>query len=303
MKEGSPPEDLLWGQGIAPNSKYVNQNALMLSRWPPEDWAILTRDAVTNGAQIMNNSWTDMNGENIGYTANERRFDQLSRDPTDSSSGKSLVIVFSAGNSGPKNNTITSPHEPKNPIIVGNSWTYRPSNYYDIRGIAEGSSRAPARDGRILPHIVAPGTYVPSAWLKTGNSSQWIDFVPNTQNKYMYGTGTSMAAPQVSGCCALLIEWWRKRTSGKTPSLALLKSLLVNSAIDIAGGPSNRLDENGRSIPISHIPNNDQGWGLVNLKRIVQVIPGSNKKSKIFSDQSIYFYYGQRTFSTSYSSR
>jgi hypothetical protein len=285
MKEGDPPEDFLWGHGIAPQSHYVTQNALF-GPWPPHDWGILTGDAVNNGAHIMNNSWWDLNGIGIGYTANTRRFDELSRDPTESTSQDSLVIIFSAGNSGPNYNTITSPHEAKNPIIVGNSLTYRLPDYKDIRGIARSSSRGPAKDGRIRPDIVAPGTFVPSAWSKTGDPNEWNNrFVPGTNNMYMFGTGTSMAAPQISGCCALLTEWWKKRTNGKIPSLALLKALLINSAVDLAGGPTGRSD----GSVIDHIPNNDQGWGLVNLKRILQKTSennnNSNKESKIISDQ------------------
>ena len=35
-----------------------------------------------------------------------------------------------------------------------------------------------------------------------------------------------MASPHVAGLCALLIEWWRDRTGGRTPSPAMLKALI-----------------------------------------------------------------------------
>jgi len=280
MKEENPPDDFLWGQGIAPASRYVTQNALF-GRWPPTDWGNLTRDAVNAGANIMNNSWYDGGPHGSGYTASARRFDQLCRDPISNSTGSdinNLIIIFSAGNAG-RNGTssITPPHEAKNPIIVGNSSTYRPNlGNNDIRGLTRSSSRGPAKDGRILPTIVAPGTNVSSAWSPTGNVIDWGNPIPNTSEKYMFGTGTSMAAPHVSGCCALLVEWWKKRTNGKIPSLALLKAILINSALDIAGGSSGRPD----GSRLDHIPNNDQGWGLVNLKEIFK-----NGDIRIFSDQ------------------
>ena len=89
-----------------------------------------------------------------------------------------------------------------------------------------------------------------------------------------------MAAPHVAGACALLIEWWRNRTNGKTPSTALLKALLVNGAVDIAGGPSRRAGTN-----IANIPNNDQGWGRVNVENILLQAPATDRGPKIYMDQ------------------
>src|ERR687898_188255 len=99
-------------------------------------------------------------------TATPRRFDQLVRDPDPDSEGLDyLVIVFSAGNSGSRASTITGPKENKNTIVVGNSLTFRPAigATDDIRGVATSSSRGPARDGRLLPMVVAPGTDVAAA--------------------------------------------------------------------------------------------------------------------------------------------
>ena len=168
---GKKESNFLRGQGMAPGANYVVQNALE-GPWPPTEWGALTRDAVRNQANVMNNSWWDGGPAGSGYTQNSRRFDQLVRDPdVDTAELDQLIVVFSAGNAGPAPNTITPPKEAKNPISVGNSLALRPSGEPDdIRGISRTSSRGPARDGRLLPNIVAPGTNVSSA--KAGTTEE-----------------------------------------------------------------------------------------------------------------------------------
>jgi subtilisin family serine protease/Mg-chelatase subunit ChlD len=293
------PGSFLWGQGMAPLANYVTQNfgpfnrRLPPPKWPPTDWDVLTKDSIDNGAQVQNNSWKEYLGV-LGYSESARRFDQLVRDPDpDSAELQFLIIVFSAGNDGSNPQTITPPHEAKNPITVGNSLTYRPGDGIadDIRGIFPTSSRGPAQDGRILPHVVAPGTRVSSALSKfsgrtaitgTGtvdpaNPMRWL-------NAYTFVTGTSMSAAFVSGACALLVQWWRIRTGGGPLSPAMAKALLINGAEDCAGGPNGQIG--GTNPILNHIPNNHQGWGRVSLENILLQHPNSDRGPKIFIDQS-----------------
>jgi subtilisin family serine protease len=245
--EAAAPNNFLWGQGVAPGARYVTQNALDGNVYPRPAFATLAADSVQNGAEVMNNSWGGRNGGD-GYDAQCREVDLAVRDPNAATAAlESLAVVFSAGNAGGAPQSITSPHEAKNAIIVGNSLTSRAGQGFpseDIRGIAGTSSRGPAVDTRLLPTIVAPGTNVSAAFARTAARATPIagTGAPDPANpgatidQYTSLTGTSMSAPQVSGACAVITEWWRNRTGGKTPSPAMLKALLVNSAENLAGG-------------------------------------------------------------------
>ena len=76
---------------------------------------------------------------------------------------------------------------------------------------------------------------------------------------YSLVSGTSQATPHVSGAAALLRDWWARSVDAQPPSPAMTKAVLVNSAVDIAGGNSGK----GGQIPSA--PNTDEGWGRVSL--------------------------------------
>ncbi|MDX2268784.1 MAG: S8 family serine peptidase [Bryobacter sp.] len=82
------------------------------------------------------------------------------------------------------------------------------------------SSFGPTRDGRLKPDVVALGVGVRSTALFGSSESL---------------SGTSMAAPAVSGLAALLVDRYRQKHAAK-PEPELLKAILANTAKDL-GNP------------------------------------------------------------------
>src|SRR6266705_6644524 len=132
-------------------------------------------------------------------------------------------------------------------------------------GMAAFSSRGLTLEGRLKPDVVAPGTSILSTRSRHVQHVTTV-FGVSADAAYFFDTGTSMAAPLVAGCAAVLRETLVKNGVA-TPSAALIKALLINGAVELAGqySPS----EAGPS------PNNDSGFGRVNLARSV-TIPGLN---------------------------
>ena len=206
------------------------------------------------------------------------------RDASASTPGnQEMVEVFSAGNDGDGNGnpadpkgdegygSITSPGTAKNVITVGAAESVRDSgtdgcgvtnagadNASDIINF---SGRGPTQDGRMKPDVVAPGTHI------TGASPQHAGYsgagVCNATFAgsafYSLVSGTSQAAPHVSGAAALLRDWYVRTVNPQPPSPAMTKAMLVNTATDLDGGDS------GKGSPIPPAPNTDEGWGRVNV--------------------------------------
>jgi subtilisin-like proprotein convertase family protein len=235
--------------------------------------------AFARGARISNNSW----GANVGgaYDASARELDALVRDARPGTSGnQQMTNVFSAGNSGSGGNTIGSPGTAKNVITVGASENIRSVGFTDGCGVSDAgadnakdiinfSSRGPTDDGRIKPDIVAPGTHVTGAQPQTGadynGTGTCNPQFPAGSARYTLVSGTSQAAPEATGFAALITDWYRRTVGGgsTTPSPAMVKALMVNTATDLIGG------QDGAGGTNANIPAQIQGWGRINLKNLL----------------------------------
>ena len=84
---------------------------------------------------------------------------------------------------------------------------------------------------------------------------------------YRYESGTSMAAPAISGMLALIQEFFTNRLARAVPSPALFKALLINSTKTVSA-------EYDRAVNASL---NDQGWGIPLLSRILPEAMDGNR--------------------------
>jgi hypothetical protein len=145
-----------------------------------------------------------------------------------------VVYVKSAGNAGPGAGTITVPGHAYNSIVVGRTGGTaaggESTDYTRLNTEAgTGSSQGPAGDA-IKPDIVAPGTLI---WM-TGPQANSVG--PLTNQGFNRDSGTSFAAPHVSGAAALLKEYADRE--GRAWDRFYAKAVLLNSASKHVRDPS-----------------------------------------------------------------
>jgi subtilisin family serine protease len=169
-----------------------------------------------------------------------------------------VVVVVAAGNSGfgtlnptlstvaqfGLGMTINDPGNAERAITVGSTHRDMPHTF----GVSYFSSKGPTGDGRRKPDLVAPGERITSAAAGTRRAAVQLGAKEQDAAVYVEESGTSMAAPHVSGAVAAFLSV-RREFVGRPEDV---KRIFVESATPL-----------GRDTTF-------QGAGLVDLMRALQ---------------------------------
>jgi subtilisin family serine protease len=153
-----------------------------------------------------------------------------------------VVVVVSAGNYGASTTrgdsantsaimgSITEPAHAQECIAVGSTHREAPHAF----GVTWTSGKGPTLDGRMKPDVVAPGEWIASAATGQVRAAAGLDPppgapVPASLLTYAEQSGTSMAAPHVSGVIAAFLSA-RPEFIGRPEQV---KRLLTQSATDL----------------------------------------------------------------------
>ncbi|MEO0239657.1 MAG: S8 family serine peptidase [candidate division WOR-3 bacterium] len=239
--------------GVAPGAKFVACKIFNSQGSGYADWIhngfqkILEWKAQGVNIKVVSNSWGSTD-----YTSTEFWNDVVNW------RNNGIIPVFAAGNSGPNSATVNTPGSFPNVIAVGAV----DNNDY----IASFSSRGPAPNQSpwnntaywprsdwnfIKPNISAPGVSVPSS--VPGGGYQSMD-------------GTSMATPHVAGAVAILLQ--------RNPNLDF--NTVYSLLLDYSRQPSQG----------SPYPNNNYGWGVLDIYQALLHTPAPSEPSVVLLNYS-----------------
>jgi subtilisin family serine protease len=242
-------------KGMAYNASLVFQSTMTLSggmNIPPNMYTNLFLPPYNSyNSKIHTNSWGTQSNPG-DYTSEARQVDDFVWDYP------YMIILFAAGNSQTQSN-IFSPSTAKNCITVGASESLRPTlpGYgSDCNNIEQRASFScvGTTDNRIKPDILAPGTGIlstRSSLIPDVTNHYWVGY----DDYYAYAGGTSMATPITAGVVTLIRQYYTDYEM-INPSAALVKATLLTGAEDMMGS----------GITPPPIPNDQEGWGRVNIR-------------------------------------
>jgi serine protease AprX len=208
-------------KGVAPGASLIGIGAgdILFIFWTLAGFDYVLENQARHNIKVVNNSWGSAGGK---YDPNAP-INVATKKVTDAG----VTVVFSAGNSGPGQNTMNRWSIAPWVISVAagckltddaNAATWR-SRCQDPNGrdpvLANFSSRGIPGDPIYHPDITAPGVYIVSTRASTGTVINALSSVNDAircainlehEPYYTCASGTSMSAPHISGVVALMQE-------------------------------------------------------------------------------------------------
>jgi serine protease AprX len=225
--------------GVAPGAGIVGYGSgagiAVLDAIGGFDYALMVQDQYN--IRVINNSWgpsspssTDVNPANPTTIAVKLCAD------------KNIVVVFSAGNSGPGSGSMSGPYINSPWIIsVGAGDRFGRLASFSSRGTKDGGGSF-TMDGKEYtfvdrPTIVGPGVDVISAKIAGPTSFLGIQqdvevLEPQYLPYYTHSSGTSMSGPHVAGIVALILE------ANPSLTVAEVKEIIQQTATNMPGRES-----------------------------------------------------------------
>lgn len=236
--------------GVAPEANWIGCRNMERGWGQPStyiecfEWFLAPTD-LNNGypnpdlaPHVINNSWSCPSAEGC----NPSNFEAM-RIAVHNLRLAGIVVVVSAGNSGPSCSSISAPAS-----IFKEVFAVGASNGAD--SLANFSSRGPVTvidSAAMKPNVSAPGVMVRSSVIGTG---------------YIASSGTSMAGPHVAGAVALLIS--------AAPELAgkvdMIENILEQSATPIYA------TNNCAGLSADVFPNYVTGYGRIDLWKALEIV-------------------------------
>ena len=207
-------------KGVAPDAKLLNGKVLNDYGGGMESWIIAGMEwAAASGADVVNMSlggWPTDGSDPMSQAVN-----RITEET-------GALFVISAGNSGPYDETVSSPGSADAALTVG---------AVDRNDqLADFSSRGPRwEDGAIKPDITAPGVDIVAAKAKNGIIGDPVG------DSHVALSGTSMAAPHVAGAAAIVAAQHPDWQAGQLKA-TLMGSAKPNDALTVFEQGAGRVD-------------------------------------------------------------